>query len=522
MRRRGGASSFLAARRSVTLRAVRTAADPGQARVAAPRARRGERAAAAALALFAALRVGCMAASFPFFTNVDEHRHVDMVLKYARGALPAAGPASYESAMPYLVARLGAPDYQLPPGAAHESPPGWSVSPAELESRVARNERLFSRLVNLDAFQSPTYYAVAGACLRLARGLGLGSERALYAVRLLNALFAALLVLCACNLLQRTHPEDARVRWGAPLLLACFPQDALYYVTPDALSPLLGGVAFALTLRLLLEPGSGALRHLTAGAASAAALLTKLPNAYVLAIAAAAFARARRGAALRRFALYAAAFALPVGAWLLRNQLLQGDPLGTASKVELLGWRRNPASAWPAHPLFTPRGFASFVGDLVPRFWRGELVWRRAELAWPPADAVYTATTLAFLALAVAALPRRPRGPARTAELASAASLAICVAILVALSLGFVFPVGGNPSAERPWFHHGRLIAGALLPFALLYVRGLCALVSPLPPRLRGPAIWAALCALCALAVGSELWLSRPVFASAHNAWHLP
>ena len=498
------------------------AADPGQARPGASPTR--ERALVAALALFAAIRVGILAAAFPFFANVDEHRHVDLVLKYARGAPPDRAPVAYDPAMPYLVAWLGAPDYQLPPGAEQASPPGWSVSSGELERRVARNQRLFSHLANLDAFESPAYYATAGAWLWLARGLGLGSERALYAVRLLNALFAALLVLCASAVVRTTHPGDAPVRWGVPCLLACFPQDSLYYVTPDALSPCVGAAAFALTLRLALAPESPARRYAAAGAASAAAFLTKLPNLYLLAIAAgAALGRARRSAAVRRgLALYAVVFAIPVGAWLLRNLILQGDALGTASKVELLGWTHNPASEWLHHPLFTPGGFASFVGDLVPRFWRGELVWRRHELAWPPADAIYTGTTLLFLALACAALPRRAPGPPRTAELASAAALGISVAILLALSLSFVFPERGNPSAERPWFFHGRLIGGALLPFALLYVRGLSVLAAALPPRARASAALAALAAICALGVGSELWLSRPAFRSAHNLFHLP
>jgi hypothetical protein len=213
---------------------------------------------------------------------------------------------------------------------------------------------------------------------------------------------------------------------------------------------------------------------------------------------------------------------LPVGVWLLRNQLLLGDALGTATKVEQLGWSPNPASEWLGHPLFTPRGFASFVQGLVPRFWRGEVVWRRVELAWPPADAIYTATTLVFLALALAALPRRPRGPSRTAELASAVAIATCIAILVALSLRWVFPEAGNPSAQRPWFHHGRLIGGALLPFALLYLRGLRVLVSPLPQRAGALVAWATLAALCALSVGTEVWLSLPAFRSDSNLFHLP
>lgn len=484
--------------------------------------RRRERLALAAIAGFAALRVSALAAAFPFFTNVDEHRHVDMVLKYARAALPRPDAVAYEPDMPRLVAWLGAPDYQLPPGAVSTAAPGWAVSPDELERRIARNEVLFAHLVNLDTHESPPYYALAGAWFALAERLGVDPVRALYSVRLWNALFAALLVVCAFVLVRRTHPGDALLCWGVPLLLASFPQDTFYYVTPDAFSALAGAVAFALTLRLLLDPESGLVPYALAGAVAAVAVLTKPPNVYVLGVAlAAALGRARLGRRLLgRFALYASACALPVGAWLLRNHVLQGDWLGTSSKTLLLGWRPNPVSEWLAHPLFTPRGFTHFVLDLVPRFWRGELVWRRRELAWPFADAVYTATTIGFLAVGALALARRRSGPARTAELASAASLAASVAILALLSLLFVFPPEGNPSAERPWFHHGRLIAGALLPFAILYLRGLEVLAAALPVRARAVAAWSALALLLALCVGSELWLSLPAFRSPYNLYH--
>ena len=51
----------------------------------------------AALAVFAALRVLAFSAAFPFFSNVDEHRHVDAVFKYARGYLPRPDNGAYES-----------------------------------------------------------------------------------------------------------------------------------------------------------------------------------------------------------------------------------------------------------------------------------------------------------------------------------------------------------------------------------------------------------------------------------------
>ena len=51
------------------------------------------------LSIFAGLRVLLFSAAFPFFSNIDEHRHVDVVLKYDRGYLPAPDNDAYEHEM---------------------------------------------------------------------------------------------------------------------------------------------------------------------------------------------------------------------------------------------------------------------------------------------------------------------------------------------------------------------------------------------------------------------------------------
>jgi len=40
------------------------------------------------LCAIAAVRVFTLSAAFPFFNNVDEQAHVDLVMKYARGHVP--------------------------------------------------------------------------------------------------------------------------------------------------------------------------------------------------------------------------------------------------------------------------------------------------------------------------------------------------------------------------------------------------------------------------------------------------
>ncbi len=280
-------------------------------------------------------------------------------------------------------------------------------------------------------------------------------------------------------------------------------------------------------VRLAREPLEPPLVFALAGLLGAAGFLSKYPNAAIGA--AALFCTAvvwtlgvERRARLR-WLLYWGVFLLPPLLWLLRNQLVVGDLTGTAFKVEKLGWVRKPFFAWGDHPVFTPAGFATFVRHLVPSFWRGELVWATRTLAWPAVDALYLASTLLFLPLAALGLRRSGRPfEARLAEGAALCAVLAGAAILIWLSLLFHFPERANPSASFPYFVEGRLVSGVLVPFALLYVRGIEVATARLPEAWRGPAGWTLLASLASVCLLSEALLSRPVFLSAYNAFHLP
>jgi hypothetical protein len=478
----------------------------------------------ALIALAAAVRALVLLAAFPFFANVDEHRHVDMALKYARGALPRPETARYDPVFPRLLALYGSQEYVHPAGRP-PAPPTWQLEDAVLERRIARNRRLFERAPNLENFQSPVYYAAAGAWLAGVRALGLDWGRALYAVRALGAAAAAALVVIAWALLRDTHPHCAAVRLGAPALLAAAPLDVFHYVTADALAPLTGGLAFALAVRCAIEPDRRPLAFALAGGATAAAFLTKSTLIVMLGPLLWASLRVARagsptGARALRLALLWAALAVPLGAWLLRSYALTGSLLGTASKVEGLGWGIRPLAQWGAHPLFTPTGASAFLCDLVPLFWRGELVWHRTVLALPAADLGYGLTTALFGLAGLAFW--RSHGRARDVEAASLFCVTGAVAVLSVLSLRFVFSETSNPSADHPYFVQGRLVSGVWLPFAVLYTRGVARLCAPLPGPWRGRVAAAVIAGIALLAVGSELWLSLPVFASPYNFFHLP
>ena len=486
---------------------------------------RHERLFIAAIALAATIRTLVVAAAFPFFTNVDEHRHVDMAIKYSHGALPHSTAAPYEPEFPRLLALYGTQEYVHPPDRP-PAPPTWQLGDAVLERRIARNRRHFAHAPNLEIFQSPLYYAVAGSWLASVRALGLDWGRSLYAVRALGAFALAALVVLAYRLLRETHPDCAAVRLGAPALLAAAPLDVFHYVTADSLAPLTGGLAFVLALRCGLEPDRRPRDFALAGVATAAAFLTKSTLIVMVGLLVGVSVRVARGEApgrarALRLAMLWAALALPVGGWLLRTHALTGSLLGTASKVEGLGWGIRPLAEWAAHPLFAPAGAWAFLSELVPIFWRGEVVWHRAVLALPAADACYGVTTAIF-GLAALTCWRRRAPAARAVEAASLFCVVGAVAVLAVLSLRFAFSETTNPSASHPYFVQGRLVSGVWLPFAVFYTRGVERLCSALPVAWRDRAA-AALIALVALvALGSELWLSLPAFGSPYNFFHLP
>ncbi len=486
---------------------------------------------ALALAVFAGVRVAAYSLAFPFFTNVDESRHLDVVLKYARGYIPRPGPDLYEPDTARWVGRLGSPEYQRDPQRPRRPevpPPVWAAAPGAEERRVREMERYLEGRTSLEADQAPLYYAVAGSWLVVGRTLGLEDGRLLYWVRGLGPLGAFALVLVAAWALRSLAPESRFVRLGVPALLSAFPLDSVYYLTGDAISPLLGGLAFLLVARLVVEPEASPRAHVVAGLALAAAFLCKYPNAAVwvgalVCTVAGLWATQRTPGAWNRWALLWALALLPPLLWLGRNLVLGGDFSGTAIKIEGLGWSRKPVAAWPAHPIFTPGGAWIFVRDLVPSFWRGELVWQRLELRFVAVDAFYRFSTLLFLALAAAAWVRPTRSlQARAIEGAALACVLSAAGLLGFLSLIFLFHETSSPSLDYPFFVQGRLVSGVLAPFALLYVRGIEEGARLAPAAWRGRVAWGVLASVLGVALVSEAALTLPVFSSAYNGFHLP
>jgi hypothetical protein len=88
---------------------------------------------------------------------------------------------------------------------------------------------------------------------------------------------------------------------------------------------------------------------------------------------------------------------------------------------------------------------------------------------------------------------------------------------LALLSIQFDFGDSTGPSRAHPYFTAGRLLAGALIPFAVCYVYGLTVLLRPAKSAALPLGIIAGVVTFIAI---SEISTNRVVFASQHNWFH--
>jgi hypothetical protein len=175
-----------------------------------------------------------------------------------------------------------------------------------------------------------------------------------------------------------------------------------------------------------------------------------------------------------------------------------------------------PFSQWWPHPIFTPAGFWTFLSELIASFWRGEFMWHAQTIGSKIMDLFYALSSIAFVSIAVISLLRyRTNGgdlAQRRALPIALASFIAAIVFLAFLSLQFDFGNCINPSRARPYFFQGRLMLGALIPFALLYVYGLDRLLHRWPTLLLP-----ALTTIAIVVTVSDAFANRVAFSSAYN-----
>lgn len=489
---------------------------------------RSERAVILLLCLVAAVRVFVYSAGFPFFSNIDEDLHFDLITQYSDGRLPRAFEPLKEESLSWIVP-YASPEFLFTPDQFPEGKfpaPLWKQSGSNVEPELAATKAAWSSEINFESSQPPLYYIVASFWWWIGKHIGFVGIRALYWIRFLNVLLIAIVVWLGYLVARTIAPDRADFRIGVPLLLAFIPQNVFYAMNNDLLSPVCVGVLFLCVLQWLRAKTASVWLGALTGLAIAATYLTKLSNLPMTVVAlaviiAAVLKRIRRKSRIEFLALAALVFfaAMPIGSWMVWLKFRFGDLTGSTAKIAVLDWTRKPFADWWHHPIFTPRGLWVFWSDLVASFWRGEVSWHGHPVNWGPSDGFFAISSLILLASAIVGLARR-------AGLSTFQQHAISIAILIflagiaflgLLSIQFDFGSCVNPSQAHPYFTSGRLLSGALIPFALLYVYG----ISFLFRRINAALPLVILGVIVVFATASEIAINRVVFASEHNWFHL-
>jgi branched-subunit amino acid transport protein len=480
------------------------------------------------LSVMAALRVLVFAAAFPFFSNGDEDLHFDVITQYSAGRLPHTFDVLTNESLSFIVP-CASPEFLQTPDQfpnAKFPPPLWKLSAAEAAPIIEVTKAAWQNEINWESSQPPLYYALAGVWWKVSQYIGLTQIESLYWIRFLNGLLAALVVWLGYVAARTIAPERIDLSIGVPLLLAFIPQDVLYVLSNDMLSPVCFGVVFLCVIRWLRAESPSLLFSVTTGLAIAATYLTKLTNLPLLTVAMIAIVarwlqmpRQRSGVAILALVLTILSAGVPIGAWMLWSKYHFGDVTGSTTTIALLSWTPKPFADWWHHPIFSPQGLWTFWYEVIARFWRGELMWQNRELSWRVADEFYAISSLVFVAAAILGLRRQAGLSAfqRRALFLAALTFVAALAFLALLSVRFDFGECIYPSRAHPYFTSGRLMSGALIPFALLYVYGIGYLLR----RVGGVAPIVVVAGIMAFATVSEIFINRIVFVSEHNWFHL-
>ena len=147
-------------------------------------------------------------------------------------------------------------------------------------------------------------------------------------------------------------------------------------------------------------------------------------------------------------------------------------------------------------------------------------MWHAHTIGSKGMDLFYLISSVGFFLVAVVSLLQ---DRSNNLDEAQRCALGVAVVAFIAaiaflgfLSLQFDFGACINPSRERPYFFQGRLMAGVMIPFAMLYVYGLGRTLRAVPPL-----VLAAVGAIAVAITVSEFFANSVAFASAYNWFHM-
>src|SRR5258707_4395690 len=175
------------------------------------------------LCVAAAFRVFIFSAAFPFFSNIDEDLHFDLITQYSHAQVPRSFDRLKEETLNWIVP-YASPEFLFPP----EQFPGgkfpaplWKEPWSKVEPEIAATRAVWSSEINFQSSQPPLYYALASAWGWIGKQFGLAGVQTLYWVRVLSVPLVAMVVLFGSRTPLAIAPGGLDL-WGAVALLFAF------------------------------------------------------------------------------------------------------------------------------------------------------------------------------------------------------------------------------------------------------------------------------------------------------------
>ncbi len=476
--------------------------------------------------LLAAIRVFVYSAAFPFFGNIDEQAHLDLVVRYSEGKVPHAIEKLDPNAA-YYIPRMESPEFfNVPseqPGGVFQQPP-WTKPQESLGRYYSEGEVYWSNnYMNHEASQPPMYYWCAGTWMKIGAAMGIHVGWLLYWIRFMNVLVAALLVWLSYKTTALVFPENKFLLVGIPLLIAIWPQDSYYAIQNDVLSPVFYAASFYLLIRFVKSEFTSLPWGIAAGLMLGFTGLVKVTN-YPLLLMAPCWMLLSRKVILDGKAktiipslTLIVCMCAPVLIWLCGNLSIWGDLTGSTAKIHQLGWALRPMNEWIHHPLFSLSGSWEFLSGNLQTFWRGELIWWKQPIANRALDLFFVVSALVLVPLGLINFNKQNTPLQQQVNHIAFWGLIFLLLFMALLSVQFDYGMCENPSRAHPFFVSGRLISGTMLPFSLLYLQGLGRLLKPVKNEQFK---WAILAVVLLVVVVTEAYIHLPVFASQYNFYH--
>jgi hypothetical protein len=487
---------------------------------------------AMALSIYTALRILAFSAAFPLFNNVDERLHLMSIQLYAEGRLPGRELTLMDPTLATSFLRYWSPEYGHSQEELYRH--GINRPPQRIQTQTneskqplyAQKLQEWLRRPNYEEQSSPLYYIVAASWYKLGYVVGLNDWALLYWVRFLNAILYGLFVWLSWKFVETVYPEQLFLCLAVPALLAVFPQDVFFGMNRDVLSPVVCAAALLLMAYALATKAQSYLL-LTASFLVGLAFLVEVSNFVLfggMGVTSWIWVSRSPSSDRRKVGLVsstAAAALLPPCLWMLRNYRVMGDLTGSAAKIRVLGWTRTSWQDIVHHPMFTWHGSSYFLVRLTENFWNGEYGWHGVRLRSPSSDWFYVFSSALMISLFIIDFVRRRRFIPELQRWAGSQALflvASSVMFLATVSLVFNYPDNAYPSRLFPYLVSGRVISGALLPFALVYAIGLQAITNYMRKWVSPVTVLA--CILLFITV-SDIRVRSTVFSSHFNFFAL-